>query len=58
MENNQNQLVKSLNAGETKYVDVKRIIPKNHPTINVLKFYNDIQNIVSNPIGQNLDCEV
>lgn len=55
MENNGNQLVMANQVGDTQYVDVKRVMPQNHPSIEVLKFYNDIQNIMDTPISQNLN---
>jgi len=50
MENNGNQLVRASELDrETQYIDVMRIIPENHPPIEVLDFYNDIQRIMEGP---------
>ncbi|MDP3027804.1 MAG: hypothetical protein Q8N63_08940 [Nanoarchaeota archaeon] len=38
-----------------QYVDVKRIRPEDHWSIRVLEFYNDIQRIMNEPIGEKLN---
>ena len=56
MENNQDTGLVVSNAGNAQYVNVRRIMPKNHHSIKILKFYEDIQDIMNRSLCSNLNC--
>jgi hypothetical protein len=53
-----NGIGRSPGTPDVQYVDVKRIIPQNPWSIKVLQFYQDIQRIMNDSIGKQLDYQI